>query len=72
MKTLEIIVTLGCFLKLKSHLSGKEFTSRLEIGFATHKYLKSIQQAEYKITFHCWIDQLKECIRVKGNYFKNK
>ena len=30
------------FSKLKSHLSDKEFTSRMEIGIAVHKYLKSI------------------------------
>ena len=59
------------FSKLKSHLSGKEFTSRMEIGFAINKYLKSIPQTEYKKTFHCWLDRLKECIRVKGDYFEN-
>ena len=41
------------FSKLKSHLSGKKFTSRMEIGFAIHKYLKSIPQTEYKKTFYC-------------------
>ena len=55
------------FSKLKSHLSGKEFTSRMEIGSAIHKYLKSIPQTEYKNTFRCWLDRLKECIRVKGD-----
>ena len=59
------------FSKLKNHLSGKEFTTRMEIGFAIHQYLKSIPQTEYKKTFHCWIDRLKECIRVKGDYFEN-
>ena len=59
------------FSKLKSHLSDKEFTSRMEIGFAIHKYLKSISQTEYKKTFRCWVDRLKECIRVKGDYFEN-
>ena len=42
------------FSKLKCHLSGKEFTSRMEIGFAIHKYKKSIPQREYKKTFRCW------------------
>ena len=59
------------FSKLKSHLSDKEFTSRMEIGIAVHKYLKSIPQTEYKKTFCCWVDHLKECIRVKGDYFEN-
>ena len=26
---------------------------------------------EYKKTFHCWVDRLKESIRVKGDYFEN-
>ena len=59
------------FSKLKSHLSDKEFTSRMEIGIAVHNDLKSIPQTEYKKTFCCWVDRLKECIRVKGDYFEN-
>ena len=59
------------FSNLKNHLSDKEFTSRIEIGIAVHKYLKSIPPAEYKKTFRCWVDHLKECIRVNGEYFEN-
>ena len=59
------------FSKLKNHLSGKEFTTRMDIGFAILQYLKSIPQTEYKKTFHYWIDRLKECIRVKEDYFEN-
>ena len=54
------------FSKLKSHLSGKEFNSRMEIGFANQKYRKKSQ--EYLETFNCWLDRLKKYIRVKGDY----
>ena len=52
------------FSKLKSHLSDKEFTSRIEIGFAIHKYLKSIPQTEYKKTFRSWLDRLETISRI--------
>ena len=50
------------FSKLKKHLSGKNFDTRLDIGFAIHKYLKDIPEEEYKKTFHCWIERLKRCV----------
>ena len=59
------------FLKLKWHLSGKNFDTRLDIVFSIHKYLKYIPEEEYKKTFHCWIDLLKRCIHAKGEYFEN-
>ena len=39
------------FSMLKKHLPGKNFDTRLEIGFAIHKYLKEIPEEEYKKTF---------------------
>ena len=59
------------FSKLKKHLSGKNFDTRLDIGYAIHKYLKDIPEEEYKKTFHCWIERLKRCIHAKGEYFEN-
>ena len=52
------------FAKLKNHLSGKDFESRIEIGSAICRYLKSIPREEFKKTFRCWIQRLKQCIEV--------
>ena len=59
------------FSKLKTHLSGNEFSSRVEIGFAIHKYVKSLPQTEYLKTFHCSLYRLKEFLHFKGDNFEN-
>ena len=58
------------FSMLKKHLPGKNFDTRLEIGFAIHKYLKEIPEEEYKKTFYCWIERLKRCIQAKGSILR--
>ena len=59
------------FSKLMKHLSGKNFDTRLDIGYAIHKYLKDIPEEKYIKTFHFWIERLKRGIYANWKYFVN-
>ena len=60
------------FPKLKYHLSGKRYNSRNALGSAVYQYLMGVPIEEYEKIENCfqkWIDRLKRCIQVDGEYF---
>ena len=59
------------FPKLKYHLSGKRYNSRNALGSAVY-YLMGFPIEEYENCFQKWIDRLKRCIQVDGEYFEGQ
>ena len=60
------------FPKLKYHLSGKRYNLRNALGSAVYQYLMGVPIEEYENCFQKWIDQLKRCIQVDGEYFEGQ
>ena len=58
------------FPKLKKHLSGRRYRSRSSLGSAIYQFLNSISKKEYASVFRKWIQRLKKCVAVKGEYFE--
>ncbi|XP_062578762.1 histone-lysine N-methyltransferase SETMAR-like [Saccostrea cucullata] len=55
---------------IKDALRGRRFESRQAVGSALYQCLKGIPKSAYKSAFQKWIQRLKKCIKVKGEYFE--
>lgn len=60
------------FPKLKFQLSGKRYKSRNALGSAVYQYLMSVPIKEYELCFQSWIERLKRCVQVGGEYFEGQ
>ena len=58
------------FPKLKIYLQGKEFDTRQALGTALYQYFKSIPEEEYRKVFFQWVERLRKCVSVGGDYFE--
>ena len=58
------------FPELKKHLGGRHFDTRQDMGTAIYHYLNFIDREQYKKTFSKWVDWMKFCVDLEGEYFK--
>lgn len=58
------------FPRLKKHLSGRRYGSRLSLGAGIYQCLMSIPKTDYELPFQKWIKRLKLCISSGGEYFE--
>ena len=59
-----------CDLRLKTHLAGRKYQTRKNLGSAIFQCLNSIPQKDYENAFKIWIRRLKLCLSHGGEYFE--